>query len=208
MIFVEHTELIERCGLCNAYEETYYVFPRNILYIEYILPSSNKSNLIGWSYPEPIFLACKRQLTATSVEQTFTSPGYPDTYDTFEKCDWLITSTKGTVELRFLDFAMESCKYATVEIYIDGTLHSQWCDDSLPPSQVFRGEREIRVQFKTGNYNSDGKRGFRAVYQRGEFISYYLSFVIRHKPLFSLPVRYAYWMLQKTTFYDRMHWTL
>ncbi|XP_041458355.1 cubilin-like [Lytechinus variegatus] len=128
------------------------------------------SNTIAPGTAEPG--SCGGSLTATSTEQNFTSPGYPNNYLDNQNCVWLITASDGgTIFLNFTSFLLEDggvdCVFDYVRIY-DGATNSdtqlgQFCGSLASP--VYSTGSTMRVEFSSDI--SVTSSGFVAVYKSG-----------------------------------------
>lgn len=120
--------------------------------------------------PEPG--SCGGALTASSSEQTFSSPGFPDGYAINKDCVWLITAPSGgTINLNFTSFLLEDggadCAWDWVRIY-DGSSNTdtrlgQFCGSITSP--IASTGNTLRVEFHTDS--SVNATGFEATYKTG-----------------------------------------
>ncbi|XP_041361961.1 deleted in malignant brain tumors 1 protein-like [Gigantopelta aegis] len=69
---------------------------------------------------------CFYNLTANSTVQTFTSPGYPNSYDNNERCGWLIEaeSSNLTIKADLVECRTEGTDYDFISVYDGSDRHS------------------------------------------------------------------------------------
>ena len=116
--------------------------------------------------------ACRAVLTATSAEQEFTSPNYPNTYSSDTKCEWVINAPTGqNIQLTFKFIAIEGnggdCRQDFLRVHngintsasvIKIAGNNRLCGYAIPsPASITSTKSTVTVYLETdSNYNEEG----------------------------------------------------
>ncbi|XP_035217484.1 cubilin-like, partial [Stegodyphus dumicola] len=109
--------------------------------------------------------------TLTAPQGIVTSPNFPDVYDSYLRCEWIIRVRPGSrILLTFQEFNLgseQNCWYDRLEVY-DGNSDAapvlgRFCASTLP-SKILANSNNLYIKFQSSDANN-GRTGFKVKYE-------------------------------------------